>query len=98
MHEQVEIEGGVLVQRAELIQHDDWQLFYNLTRGWYNMSKAQYVSGKGDAAVESFSKALDFEEKLRAVDDYHIFTAERAMMLKYREELMGTGGTKEPHG
>jgi hypothetical protein len=89
--EDTENEALLLVQRAEMIQNDDWRRFYHLTRGWYFRGCAQYALGKRDAATESLQGALRYEQELCKVDDFHIFNAERVIILKYLEDLADAG-------
>lgn len=87
MHIEAEAEASTLVQRAEMIQSDDWRRFYNLTRGWYFLGTAQYFMRKRNAAIQSLSNALHSDEQLCKIDKFHIFNAERMIILKYLEHL-----------
>lgn len=46
MYEVVETEAPILIYRAKLIQDDDWQRFYNLTRACFDLSCAQFLLRK----------------------------------------------------
>jgi hypothetical protein len=89
MHVETEMEAFMLIRRAEIIQNDNWRRFYNLTRGWYFLGTAQYFMRKREAAIESLSNALRSDDELCKVDGFHIFNAERMMILKYLEHLRG---------
>jgi len=91
MLEETEKESLLLVQRAEMIQNDDWQRFYHLTRGWYFLGCAQYALKKRHEALGSLRNALHNEQELCKVDDYHIFTAEKVAMWKYLADLTDAG-------
>jgi hypothetical protein len=88
LHIEAEIEAYTLIQRAELIQKDNWHRFYNLTRGHYFLGSAQYFLRKHDQAVHSLSKALLFDDELCKIDEFHIFDAERLIIGKYLDHLL----------
>jgi len=87
MYIEAEIEAALLVQRAKMIHTDDWQRFYNLTRGWYFLGSAQYFLRKRDAAIQCLCNALRSDDELCKIDEFHIFNAERTMILKYLAHL-----------
>jgi hypothetical protein len=87
MHKDAEIEASALIQRAEMIQKDDWHRFYNLTRGYYFLGSAQYFLRKHDDAIYSLSNALLFDDELCKIDEFHIFDAERLIIEKYLVHL-----------
>lgn len=89
MHVETEVEASMLIQRAEMIQSDNWQRFYNLTRGWYFLGTAQYFLRKRDVAIQSLSNALRSDDELCNIDEFHIFNAERMIILEYLEHLRG---------
>lgn len=89
MFNEAEIEAFSLIQRADLVQNDEWQRFYNLTRGWYFLGCAQYALDKGDVAVASLLEALRCDEEICKIADFHIFTPEKTMILKYLDLLRG---------
>ncbi|KAK3686163.1 hypothetical protein B0T22DRAFT_492951 [Podospora appendiculata] len=78
-----------LLRRAEMIRNDEWQRFYNLTRGYYFLGCAQDRLGERAAAVESFRRAMRSNEELCRVDDFGIFEPEERIMAKYVEENAG---------
>jgi hypothetical protein len=87
MHVETEAEASTLLQRAEMIQNDDWWRFYNLTRGWYFLGSAQYFLRKRDAALQSLSNALRSDDELCKIEEFHIFNNERMIIKKYMEHL-----------
>jgi hypothetical protein len=87
LHIETEQEASMLVHRAEMIQDDDWQRFYNLTRGWYFLGSAQYFLRKRDASIQSLSNMLVSDDELCKIDEFHIFDTERMITLKYLEHL-----------
>ena len=87
MHSEAEVEALALVQRAGMIQSDDWQRFYNLTRGWYFLGSAQYFLRKRDVAIQNLCNALHSDDELCKIDEFHIFEAERMIILKFLEHL-----------
>ena len=92
LHRQVCEEASSLIERAEMIQNDEWQRCYHLTRGYYFLGLARYKLEERDEASEVFSKALFYEEELRKVEDYHIFEAERIIIHEYLQDLIVLNG------
>jgi hypothetical protein len=87
MQNQAELEATLLIERADMIQNDEWLRFYNLTRGWYFLGSAQYMLKKRNVAIESLTNALQCKAELCKIEDFHIFVAEEATILRYLEDL-----------
>jgi hypothetical protein len=87
-HLHTETEASTLIQRAEMIEDNEWQRFYYLTLRWYFLGCAQYFQKdlRRTEAMFSFEQALHFEDMLRKAD-FNIFDAERVIMSKYMDEL-----------
>ncbi|KAF2663277.1 hypothetical protein BT63DRAFT_484363 [Microthyrium microscopicum] len=85
--EQVETEAPILIGRAMLIDDDDWQRFYNLTRGWFDLGCAQYFLRKKLSSLNSFDKALMNDDQLKGLGPCNIFDPQRITIAKYRGEM-----------
>ena len=94
MYPQAEIEGTMLVHRAEMKENDEWQRLYFLIHGWTCVGSAQYFLGKETAAMASLSHALKLEKEFRKIDKSGLFNPEKFAMLAYLVEL----GTRIQHG
>jgi hypothetical protein len=85
--ELVEYEAPILIQRAQLILNDDWQRFYNLARGYFELGFAQYFLLRKALATSSLRKAQDSDDKLRELGDWNIFDPERVLAVKYLQDM-----------
>lgn len=83
----IESEAPILIQRAELILNDEWQKFYNLARGWFELGGAQYFLLKNNLAVSSLLKGIQSDDRLRALGDWNIFDTERTLASQYVESM-----------
>jgi hypothetical protein len=92
MPHEAEPEALEMIRRAERTLNDDWQRYYNLTRGWYFLGWARYaIPEKRSQAVACFETALTCDDELCKIEDFHIFVSERTEMLKYLGELRDFG-------
>jgi len=83
----VESEAAILISRAEIIQNDRWQRFYNLTRGWFRLGCAQYFLRKKDEAITSLNNALANDDALRTLGDWNIYDPQRITIGKYLQDM-----------
>ena len=88
MHAETEVEAALLIERAEMINDDPWQRFYNLTRGSFLLGVSQYALKKRDAAIGNLLNVFRYEEDLQRVNDFHMFGPEKFTALKCLEEMM----------
>ena len=86
-YREVEAQGRLLIERAGGIENDEWQRFYNLTRGYYFVGSALYHLGEIVGAKESFALALWADRELCLIDDFSIFNAEKATIKRYMEDM-----------
>ncbi|KAB8349531.1 hypothetical protein FH972_023557 [Carpinus fangiana] len=87
LNDEMKVQAAMMIQRAEMIQNDNWMRFYYLTRAWFYLGQAQYATGERPLATESLSKALVTEADFRKVDDHDIFNPERLIITGLLEEL-----------
>jgi hypothetical protein len=85
MNHTVAVEAQKLLERAALIQGDEWQRLYNGTRASFFLGSALYDLGRYSEAFVSFSDMLHFEEEFRKVEKIDIFAPERSIA----ENLLG---------
>ena len=84
---QTEAEAPQLIERAEMIENDEWQRLYHLTKGWYYLGTAQYMLKKRVVAKDSLLNALRCAEELSQASDFNIFDAQKVTIQKYLEDL-----------
>tara|TARA_R110002003_G_scaffold214_33_gene16306 strand:- start:1874 stop:3109 length:1236 start_codon:yes stop_codon:yes gene_type:complete len=83
----VQVDAGMLIHRAAMIENDDWLAYYYLTRGYYFLGSAQFHLGEKQEAEETFACALAADHKLCLIKDFSIFNAEKVMMRRYLEDI-----------
>lgn len=84
---EAEAEARAFVDRADAVQNDEWQRFYNLTRACFFLGSAQYALRKRGEAIESLSDAQRYEVELSKLNDFGIFTGEKVRIKIYLEAL-----------
>ena len=80
MHAETETEATLLIERAEMINDDPWQRFYNLARGSFLLGISQYALKKRDAAIENLLNVFRYEEDLQRMNGFHML-GQRNLLL-----------------
>ncbi|KAG4444026.1 hypothetical protein IFR05_000486 [Cadophora sp. M221] len=87
MYADVVTQALVLLERAEMIENDEWQRLYFLIKSWYYLGSAQSRLGNHHAAMNDLSDFLVAEEAFCRIDQTGLFNPEKIEILEVLQDL-----------
>lgn len=87
--------ASMLIQRADLVEGDEWNRHYFMINGWYVVGNVQYLLGEYAAATSSLHNCLELEEEFGKAWYSYLFNKEKILIWERLEKIADM--SNQPH-